>query len=146
MELNREQAIEILDKFDFFQGQRAGRELWAEKPFEVQEEDLKNFSKNVTSLKTFIKQLTEENESIKRKYKCTCDQVDSLKSILDYDTKVITEDTVRKMQERIRERLPQLLMDSSYLDVLNEEKWFSAADQLFEGISQIAEEIIGETK
>ena len=55
-------------------------------------------------------------------------------------------DTVRKMQERIRERLPQLLMDSSYLDVLNEEKWFSAADQLFEGISQIADEIIGETK
>lgn len=64
MKLNREQAMDILDKFDFFQGQRAGRELWAEKPFEVQEEDLKNFSKDVASLKTFIKELAEENESL----------------------------------------------------------------------------------
>jgi hypothetical protein len=63
--MDREQAINILDKFDFFQGQRAGRELWAEKPFEVQEEDLKNFSKDVASLKTFIKKLTEDNERLR---------------------------------------------------------------------------------
>lgn len=35
-----ERAIEILDKMEFFQGQRAGRELWAEKPTEVQDEEL----------------------------------------------------------------------------------------------------------
>ena len=51
---------------------------------------------------SLIKELTEENKRIQLKYKCTCDQVDSLKSILDYDTKTITEDTVRKMQERLK--------------------------------------------
>ncbi len=53
-----------------------------------------------------INELTEENERIKLKYKCTCDQVDSLKSILDYDTKTITEDTVKKMQEMLLEQFP----------------------------------------
>lgn len=27
-----DRAIEILDKWEFFYGQRAGRELWADKP------------------------------------------------------------------------------------------------------------------
>lgn len=62
MTLNREQAMDILDKFDFFQGQRAGRELWADKPFEVQEQDIANFSRDIASLKAFIKELTEERD------------------------------------------------------------------------------------
>ena len=55
-------ALEILDKFDFFQGQRAGRELWAEKPFDVQEEDLKNFSLDVQLLKTYIEESASETK------------------------------------------------------------------------------------
>ena len=50
MELNREQIIEaldILEKMDFFQGQRAGRELWYDKPIEVQEQDIASFSQGV---------------------------------------------------------------------------------------------------
>lgn len=31
-----DRAIDILDKWEFFYGQRAGRELWAGKPTEVQ--------------------------------------------------------------------------------------------------------------
>lgn len=65
MELNREKAMDILDKFDFFQGQRAGRELWADKPFEVQEQDIANFSRDIASLKALIKELTEENERLR---------------------------------------------------------------------------------
>ncbi len=42
-----ERAIEILDKMEFFQGQRAGRELWAEKPTEVQNEDIANFCRDL---------------------------------------------------------------------------------------------------
>ena len=42
-----ERAIEILDKMEFFQGQRAGRELWAEKPTEVQDEDIANFCRDL---------------------------------------------------------------------------------------------------
>ena len=54
MELNAEQIVDILDKMDFFQGQRAGRELWNDKPFEVQEQDIANFSSDISSIKEYI--------------------------------------------------------------------------------------------
>lgn len=42
-----DRAIEILDKWEFFYGQRAGRELWADKPAEVQDEDIANFCRDL---------------------------------------------------------------------------------------------------
>lgn len=42
-----ERAIDILDKLEFFYGQRAGRELWADKPTEVQNEDIANFCRDL---------------------------------------------------------------------------------------------------
>lgn len=54
MAITKEQAIDILDMMDFFQGQRAGRELWVEKPAEVQEQDISNFSRDVHLLKEYI--------------------------------------------------------------------------------------------
>lgn len=59
-------AIDILERFDFFQGQRAGRELWNKKPVEVQEEDLEKFSRDVTWFIDFIKELTEENKELEK--------------------------------------------------------------------------------
>ncbi len=67
MEINRERAIEILERFNFFQGQRAGRELWNDKPFEVQEQDIANFSRDCTLLINYIKKLTEERNEISEK-------------------------------------------------------------------------------
>lgn len=52
--ITKDQAIDILDKFDMFQGQRAGRELWNGKSHDVQEQDLRNFSHNVAQLKAYI--------------------------------------------------------------------------------------------
>lgn len=63
--LNEEQIIDILDKMDFFQGQRVGRELWNDKPFDVQEQDIANFSRDVALIKKYIKELTKENERLK---------------------------------------------------------------------------------
>jgi hypothetical protein len=60
--ITKEQAIDILDKFDFFQGQRAGRELWNDKPFEVQEQDIKNFSNDVALLKEYISYVVPKSE------------------------------------------------------------------------------------
>lgn len=74
--ITKEQAIDILDKFDFFQGQRAGRELWNDKPYEVQEEDIKAFSRDVAELKAYIddvvpkrevEELQTENEELQAK-------------------------------------------------------------------------------
>lgn len=38
---------DILDKWEFFYGQRAGRKLWADKPTEVQNEDIANFCRDL---------------------------------------------------------------------------------------------------
>ena len=50
-----EKALEILNKLSFFGGQRAGRELWNEKPREVQDEDIANFNRDIEYLKDFIR-------------------------------------------------------------------------------------------
>lgn len=42
---------DILDKWEFFYGQRAGRELWADKPTEVQDEDIANFCRDLGSVR-----------------------------------------------------------------------------------------------
>lgn len=42
-----DRVIDILDKWEFFYGQRAGRELWADKPTEVQNGDIANFCRDL---------------------------------------------------------------------------------------------------
>ena len=41
------EVMDILDKWQFFLGQRAGRELWMDKPTKIQEEDLANFNRDL---------------------------------------------------------------------------------------------------
>ena len=60
--VTKEQAIDILEKFDFFQGQRAGRELWNDKPFDVQEQDINDFSRDVALLKEYIANAAPKSE------------------------------------------------------------------------------------
>lgn len=38
---------DILNKWEFFYGQRAGRELWADKPREVQDQDIADFCRDL---------------------------------------------------------------------------------------------------
>lgn len=57
--ITKEQAIDIVRKFDFFYGQRSGRELWASKPLGVQEADLQNFRRDCRELLNFLKNLEE---------------------------------------------------------------------------------------
>lgn len=48
-------AMEILDKISFFGGQRAGRELWNEKPRKIQDEDIASFNRDIEYLKGIIR-------------------------------------------------------------------------------------------
>lgn len=50
-------VLHILDKFEMFQGQRAGRELWGEKPEEVQDRDIENFNRDLNIIRDFVKTL-----------------------------------------------------------------------------------------
>ena len=56
----RRNVIDILEKFQFFQGQRAGRELWNDKPKNVQEEDLENFNRDIRTIRDYIWDLEHE--------------------------------------------------------------------------------------
>lgn len=56
-------ANEILDKLQFFGGQRAGRELWGNKPREVQDEDITSFNRDIEWLRGFIGKYMNNNDS-----------------------------------------------------------------------------------
>ena len=63
-------ALDRLNKFDFF-NQRAGRELWNDKPTDIQNEDIDNYSKDIEFLKLYINSqqakieaLTMDNERL----------------------------------------------------------------------------------
>lgn len=49
-----DKAIDILDKWEFFYGQRAGRELWGEKPTEVQDQDIADFNRDILVVRSAI--------------------------------------------------------------------------------------------
>ena len=57
--ITKQQAIEIVQKFEFFQGQRAGRELWNDKEYIIQEADLANFRQDCYELLDYLKAAAE---------------------------------------------------------------------------------------
>ena len=61
----RNEVVDILAKMQFFQGQRGGRELWNDKPFEVQEKDLESFNKWIKTIRKYILQLEEKVEPVR---------------------------------------------------------------------------------
>ena len=79
-------ALDILDKMDFFQGQRAGRELWFEKPFDVQEQDIADFSQGIE----FVKNIIADADAfalireMKKQIRELEDDVENYKSIAEY--------------------------------------------------------------
>lgn len=62
-----EKATELLDKIQFFGGQRAGRELWADKPYDTQEKDIAAFNRDIDTLRDIIRQLEVQICNVPRK-------------------------------------------------------------------------------
>ena len=56
------EVLDILDKLQFFQGSRAGRELWACKSKEVQDIDIANFNRDIDIIRNYINSNNEEKE------------------------------------------------------------------------------------
>lgn len=50
------EVLEILSKWDFFYGQRAGRELWADKPRDVQDQDISDFSRDMETITSWVQE------------------------------------------------------------------------------------------
>lgn len=47
-------VFDILDKIEFFQGQRAGRELWNDKSKEVQDKDISDFVRDINYIRSYL--------------------------------------------------------------------------------------------
>ena len=47
-------VFDILDKIEFLQGQRAGRELWNNKPKEIQDKDISDFIKDINYIRSYL--------------------------------------------------------------------------------------------
>lgn len=62
-------GLECLDKMQFFMGQRAGRELWMEKPKDVQEKDIESYNRDIKIVRNLIQQLEAENHQLLTKVK-----------------------------------------------------------------------------
>ena len=50
----KNKVLDILNKWEFFYGQRAGRELWADKPKEVQDKDIADFNRDIKIVRAAI--------------------------------------------------------------------------------------------
>ena len=66
-------VFDILDKMELFQGQRAGRELWNDKPKEVQDKDISDFVKDINYIRSYLQDSVvlsrEEYEMLINQYK-----------------------------------------------------------------------------
>ena len=63
MSMTREEkALDILDKWEFFFGQRSGRELWGDKPKAVQDQDIANFNRDMKIIRAALRRPPEGGE------------------------------------------------------------------------------------
>lgn len=82
-------GLECLDKMQFFMGQRAGRELWNEKPHDVQEQDLEQYNRDVEKVRALIQQLEAELSDAKNNHQHTIDIAEGMKSQIEKLKKVV---------------------------------------------------------
>lgn len=52
--ITKHEALDTLDRLEFFQGQRAGRELWFEKNSQLQDIDIACFVRDISNLREYI--------------------------------------------------------------------------------------------
>jgi hypothetical protein len=75
--MSKERAEDILAMWEFFYGQRAGRELWADKPKEIQDKDIENFTRDMAVVRKALDDLRPKGRWLERygvseyKYECS---------------------------------------------------------------------------
>ena len=60
MMTREEKVFDILNKWEFFFGQRAGRELWADKPKAVQDQDIADFNRDMKIIRDALRPVSRE--------------------------------------------------------------------------------------
>lgn len=112
-------VFDILDKMELFQGQRAGRELWNDKPKEVQDKDISDFIKDINYIRSYLQDsvvlsaeeyemLVNQYKNLEIKYSDLCDNYrlckdanETLKQNIIITRKEIAEEFYDKVNENI---------------------------------------------
>lgn len=95
-EIPIDEYLNILDKMEFF-NQRAGRELWFDKPKNIQDKDIENFNRDINILKEYIlkqKKLQVKNEKFER----------NMKNVLKIEKKNAVKEFAEKLKAIISEK------------------------------------------
>ena len=159
-------AMDICTKLEFSCGQRAGRELWFAKPVDVQDEDIRQFVKDVAFLWRIIGSQMVEIEGLKAynenllsaNVAMSCGLLDEIKMAKTEAIKEFTDrigkllgryahihkyaDEARQSTEEYLDGTPMEMV--SVWDVLSLKKWemveYETMNQLQENIETIAKE------
>jgi hypothetical protein len=100
--ITKTKVLEILDKLQFFGGQRAGRELWNGKPTEVQEEDLANYNRDIDTIKEYVR---AQQGGITIKYNEETGEWDSYECYMSVDCQ--TEEDFEYLKECVEKQEAQ---------------------------------------
>lgn len=61
--ISKDRVIDILSRWRFFLGQRAGRELWLDKPREIQDQDVADFDRDALKILEYV--ISTGNEEVR---------------------------------------------------------------------------------
>lgn len=144
-------AFDILNKFEFFGGQRAGRELWFDKSEDVQDKDIEHFVDDVNFLKGFINRQKAEIEKLERK-------IESLESIQEIspeakhfvDTKadkvISLMNEVIKSQKQIKAEAIKEFAERLKSEIETPVKINIAVNGVYKSIPNIIDDLVEEMK
>lgn len=127
---------DILEKWEFFLGQRAGRELWFDKPAEIHDKDIYNFLRDLKSVKDLI---TRQQAEIKRLNKSLIEQ--QLKNNMLY------EEIQARIDEFMKETAVTTLIDDAVVYTPTIEDYTKFKKKIkSEAVKEFAERLKQETK
>ena len=106
-------VFDILDKMEFFQGQRAGRELWNDKPKEVQDKDIADFIKDINYIRSYLQDsVVLSREEQERILTATEKRIEGLKKQISQTRK----ETAKEFAEKLKNKLFEFFQDNEELD------------------------------
>lgn len=91
-------ANNILEKLDFF-NQRSARELWGDKPFDVQSQDIADRHKDIEYLKSFIEFQNKEIKKLRRVFEVAIVERDMIQAQKDFECQKAVNKFAKKLKD-----------------------------------------------
>lgn len=132
-------ALDICTKLDFFGGQRAGRELWFAKPVDVQDEDIRQFVKDVAFLRRIIRSQMAEIEGLKAYNENLLSANVAMSCGLLDEIKMAKTEAIREFAERLKENISNMEYTA------NVKRKTIPIETLFTQVNWVFHEIVPET-